>query len=435
MARVSLASFRELTQGRRALREFSWLTGSTQLSTIASMAAFVVLVRSTSPEVTGQVVLAQSMAALVLMVLDIRFEDALQFYFANIRESAASEAETFFWRVVRFDAYFGLVVSGVMLMLWALTLVPAGEKVNGGYLALAICAGALGTSAGSLKAGLAVTNSLSAYGRLSAMVGLSTAAMMALGAMVFGGRGYLMGAIAGSCLQVVALVPACRSRIPFRRVSGQTLPEGFLRYLLKSSLATSFALGAENGSITMAGWVGGPLLPAVLKIAQAPGRLVQAFFSPISAQAFPRLAHSAAQGDRARIYSLTNRATMTVLVVGTSGFLLCVPLMSTLVGWVYGERYHSAALASLLFVAAGVLRSGFAWAKVYPLAIGRPGLRLWTTVVDSAITLGGTWLLVAESLTPEIASLRLATLALVQSFVFLAFWLTVRRLPLPNQKV
>lgn len=415
---------------RPSSREFLWLSIGNQATALSGLLLMLVLARTVSITEVGRVVFAQAVAGVILTLVDVRFEDAIQRYYPLIaRSSSITDANDFFWRVCRFDVALGLVIIILSSGAWLLNAFPSHGIWVPTYELLAVVTAGVGTVLGSLNGGYAVAGRLSALGRITVATTALNGMLAIIGLLVAGGRGYLIGQLLGSCCQVLACWWGIRTHLlNHSRRDTVPLPVGFNRFLAKSSAASSLALGGDTGVLTLAGMLGSPVLVAYLKVAQAPGRVVSSAFSPISVQAFPRIAAMAAEGDHAGMTVLTSRITKASLVVVAMIIALAVPLMAPALGFMYGSDFQPVWGAALLLVLAACIRAAVAWSKVLPLAIGRPGLRLLVLGVESLLLLVG--VVIAASQADEVQGALVFGLAagLVAALVA-AFWLAyVRRM-------
>lgn len=409
-------------------REFSWLSASSQTSAVLSLLTLLILVRSAPVPEVGQVVFAQAAAALVFLVLDPRFEDAVQRFFPLIAIRSRDNAVSFYWRLARWDAALGLTVATIALLTWAVGALPESNVAKPAYLALAFASTGVACVVGTLHAAFAVTQRLTSLARMTLVLMVCNAILMAGGALLLGGSGYLLGNLGGSCLQVGVLLVRCKRLLP-RPAGGSCpeLPSGLGRFLANTWTSSSLAVGYESGVLVLAGVGGGPSLVALLRVAQSPGRLLLTVFSPLATQAFPRLSLMAARGQRQALLRLTMRSTR--LVLGASA--LVVPLgalvMQPAIELLYGEDYAAASLAAGLLLAAGALRAAAIWGKVLPLAVGRPTLRLLAVLGESVLMLAGTAVITHIWTAATTAATAIAALSLIVSCMLLGFWVAVSR--------
>ena len=410
------------------VREFSWLSGANQISGLFSLLGLLVLAQVETVTVVGQVVFAQAVAGVVLLFLDLRFEDAIQRYFPQMAMRSQATAEAFFWRLVRWDVAFGLCLALMTTIALATGIIPETDSLVPPLVWVALLSSGLTTCVGSINAGFAVTGGLTLLGQLSLVAATANALFMGAGAVLGGGLGYLLGGLVGSLLQLALFLRFVRQRVKPSRHKIPP-PPGMFKFLMSSSAASSVAVGSESGVLTVAGLTGSPTLVALLRVSQAPARLLMAAFSPIAVQAFPRLANMAVVRDQTGIAKLAERATRLTLIASGTLCLVALPLVHAVVETAFGPPYLAATLGVSLMLASGVLRSSIAWSKVLPLAVGRPGLRLVVVLVESAIMLAGAAILTYVVEDPGTATSWLAGLHLTLALLLFVFWLSIARSP------
>lgn len=410
------------------VREFSWLSGSNQLSGLFSILGLLVLTRVESVSVVGQVVFAQAVAGVIMLVFDLRFEDAIQRYFPQLAGESQAKAESFFWRLVRWDGAFGLFIVLAAAATFAAEVIPTTDTLIPVFVFVALLSSGLSTCVGSINAGFAVTRGLTILGQLSLLAATVNALLMVVGAVLGGGLGYLWGGLVGSILQLALLFLMVSKRIQPSRAR-TPVPRGLVKFLVSSSAASSVAVGSESGVLTVAGLTGSPTLVALLRVSQAPARLFMAAFSPIAVQAFPRLSSMAASRDQVGIATLAAKATRLTLMASGALCLIALPLVQPVVEMAFGPAYSAATLGVSLMLVSGVLRSSAAWSKVLPLAVGRPGLRLVVVLVESTVMLAGAATLAYVLKDPGTATSWLAGLHLMLGFFLLWFWMRVAQHP------
>lgn len=397
---------------RAAAREFSWLSVGNQLTAVSALVATAVLAHAVTVPELGRVAFAQAFAAVVLLVVDVRFDDAIQRYYPILlRGHDAQVARAFYWRMFRWDVGLGLVIVVLSLTAWVAGLVPDGDVWDAEYVTIALVAAGLGTVGGTVNAGYAVTSRLADLGRRTSAMALLTLVLAAGGALTFGGAGYLVAYLVASA----ATVGVCLAglSIPWERPTGDALPPGLPGFLAKSSASSSLALGTDAGILAIAGLTGSSTFVAYAKVAQAPGRVVTSLFSPIAVQAFPRISRQCSVGDLAATRRVTGRLSRGIAVAVLVMLSLAAPVLQPLVGLVYGYEYEVVALAAFTFMAGAGVRAVVAWSKVLPLAAGRPGLRLVVVAVESAV------LVVAAALCASAADERVGLLLLAGTYAAL----------------
>lgn len=419
---------------RPVLREFSWLSARNQVSALLSVANMIILVRSVPSRDVGQVVFAEAVAVLFFIVLDPRFEDAVQRYFPMLRLESESRARALYWRLLGWDLSLGFGVAAAACAAWIAGVLPENALCRPEYLAMAICSVGVGSALGTLHAGFAVTGGLTSLGRRSVIASFVNAVITTAAVVSFGAAGYLAAAVVGSAVQLALYLPYCVRHLRLRTVGprpgrvDRRVPAGFTRFLAYSSVTTSLSLGSDSGTLAVVGLSGGPELVALLRVAGGPARLLQSVLSPLSVQIFPRLSTLAAARDRAGVARLTARSTRVLLGPAALAVIVSVPLMAPSLDAVYGAPYRQAAAVAILFVVASALRCLVLWSKVLPLAVGRPGLRLVTVAVESIVVLAGAFLIPRLLTGVGQASVGIGALAIAVAAGLAAFWLhTVRR--------
>jgi O-antigen/teichoic acid export membrane protein len=408
-------------------REFAWLSVGNQAAVGSAMLATLVLARQESVGTLGQVVFAQAIAAVALLVIDIRFEDAIQRFYPHLARSGASEANGFFWQVCRLDFALGAGLVLVGLTVWAMGLIPDGGIWVPQFVVLGVVGAGAGTALGSLNSGFAITNRLAELGRIQVLTTAANALLAIVGVIVDGGRGFLVGQLVGTLFQLAVCWRRARKHLPRAAENRRTgLPRGFRSFLIKSSAASTLAVGGEPGVLALAGLVGSPTLVAYLKVAQAPGRVVASAFSPIAVQAYPRLSRLVADQDVASARALIRWVTWRSFVVAATIVCLSAPFMSPLIRLLYGEKFEPVWVAATLLLMASCIRATVTWSKVLPLAVGRPGLRMVVIGAESVTLL--VMMLVAGSTTDarEAATL-FAVGAVLLAAIVVSFWLSYTR--------
>ncbi|MFD1118868.1 polysaccharide biosynthesis protein [Sphaerisporangium aureirubrum] len=375
---------------RRQMRDFAVLGAAGQVEAGLSLAATAVLVRLTGATAAGEVLLAQSMAAVWALLWDARLGDTAQ-RFVPVQDAGAAGAGTWlFARLLRVDAVIGLAGAAA-----GITLATAAGRtglsppVPAALLLLALAYQGATSSRGTSAAGFAIAGRLEMLGRLR--IGLAVVGCAAtLTALVLGGPvAYLAAQVSVAAVATVWLAVLARRAVtaalgPAPR-EPQRVPAGLRRFAVTTSAATSLSLASDNGILTLAGLLGGPALVTYLKIAAAPGRLFLSTVSTVTAQLYPRLVAAAVRGDTAAVRRDVVRASLPLAVLGAAAAGLALPLTRPALALVYGPAYVTLTAATLVLLAAGCLRGTVVWAKVLPLAVGRPGVRLLAVAVDGVL--------------------------------------------------
>ena len=375
----------------RRVREFGLLSAANQFAMVGSIAAMAILARVVGVDDFGRVVFAQACAAIAMMILDVRFDDAVQRYFPILNRTNGFEAAAnLYVRMLRWDALLGLGVVVCALGLYFVGGIPNSGAANAQYLLVAMVSAGLGTSVGTLNAAYAVRDELNVMATKMMASSITNTVFSIAGALMFGGLGFLVGVVIGTWVQVVLLYWPLRGIINQGRLAPVTkLPRGIFKFMWKSSLAGSVSLGTESGVVALGGILVGPGFSGLLKVAVAPSRAVAALVSPISVQAFPSMSRLASVGDFPGIAAMARRLAFALLPFAAVILSLAVLFMDETIVLVYGEEFVPAALPAIVLVAGSLARACVAWSKVLPLAVGRPGLRLAVLAGESfALLLG-----------------------------------------------
>ncbi|MEO3812788.1 hypothetical protein ABGB17_27620 [Sphaerisporangium sp. B11E5] len=417
---------------RRQMRDFAVLGAAGQVEAVLSLAATAVLVRLTGAAGAGEVLLAQSMAAVWALLCDPRLGDAAQ-RFVPVQEAGDAGGGTWlFRRLLRLDALIGL--AGAALGVTLVTVAgQAGAAPPGpaSLLVLALLYQGGTASRGTSAAGFAIAGKLELLGRLRlGFAVLSCAATVT--ALVLGGPVAYLAAMASAAAVTTAVLAVLARRAVGAKLGPaprgpRRAPAGLARFAVTTSAATCVSLASDNGILTLAGLLGGPSLVTFLKIAAAPGRLFLATVSTVTAQLYPRLASAAVRGDAGAIRRDVLRATVPLTVLGVAAAGLALPLARPALALVYGPAYVTLATATLVLLAAGCVRGAVVWAKVLPLAVGRPAVRLVAVATEGVLLTGALLLALHLTAGPEAAARAYALGALAVAVLFAAGWLALLR--------
>ncbi|MEU2268495.1 hypothetical protein ABZ568_19230 [Streptomyces olindensis] len=358
-----------------------------------SFATTAVLVRQVGSTGAGEVLLVQAMASIWFLLWDPRFEDAQQRFVPMEQRHGSGRGTRLYRRLLRLDLAAGLIatVVGVVAALAAAAIGwISAERLT--LLVPALLAAGAVTPMGSASVGFAIADQLSRLGVVRLVLAVF-GCLATLSALVAAGVvGYLVAtAISGLVSTVVftllawrqvyrACGPPCDGAVP--------TPPGMVPFLVKSSATQSVALAADSGASLLAGLLGGPALVTYLKIAGAPGRLFGSFVNPVAAQLHPRLARAAADGCHATVMRDILRSSALIGSTALVAVVITAPLLSLLLGLVYGSEYTVLSTAAAVMLAGAALRGTVVWSKVLPSALGFPGVRLVFLTAEALCQLG-----------------------------------------------
>jgi O-antigen/teichoic acid export membrane protein len=418
--------------GRRHLLAFVSLTGASQGQAVLSFLSVAVLVRLTDAKMAGQIFFAQALASLWFMVMDPRLDDAAQRFVPAQQLGGAGRGSALFLRLLRLDVLIGVAGAALGVALaavaWRLGWLPADQAP---LVLIALLSSGAAAANGTASVAYAIAGRLGQLGviRLAAAAAATTAALVGLvagGPVAYLVVAGLAGAATTGAMAVLAtrtvrevLGPPARGPVP--------LPAGFLPFTAKSSVATSLAFGADAGVLTLAGFLGGPAVVTMIKLAGSPGRLFVSAMSPVASQLYPRIAAAAVTGDGVAIRRDVLRATWPLAALGAVAIAVAVPVAGPVLALVYGPEFTALAAVAVIMLGASCLRATVVWSKVLPLAVGRPGLRLAFVAGEGVLTLGALALATQVAGQAEDAALVFAVGTALVAAAVGAAWLALLR--------
>jgi O-antigen/teichoic acid export membrane protein len=419
--------------GQRHLRTFASLTAATQGEAVLSFLSTVALIRVTGTVESGRVFFAQSLAGVWFMLWDPKFDDAAQRFVPLHQATAQGRGTWLFVRLLRLDVAVGLFAAAVGAGGVALAR-GAGwfDADQALFLLLALLAAGIAAPIGTAGAGFAVVGQLGRLGLLrSAAAAMSfvatVTALITAGSVAFLVTGVLTGLVTTTLLSVAArraiidvLGPPPPGPIP--------LPDGIVRFAAKSSAATSVGAASERGVLTLAGFLVGPSLVTFLKVAGSAGRLYVGFVSSAAAQMYPRITSAAVLRDLAGIRRDTQRIAVLLALLGLVTVIAMAPLAGPALTIVYGPAYGWLAGVTMILVLASCVRGTVVWGKVFPLALGRPGVLLAFVIAEGVLVLAAVLISAWCAGTPERAVLIFAWADVSLAVARTTTWLILLRI-------
>ncbi|WP_326823988.1 lipopolysaccharide biosynthesis protein [Streptosporangium sp. NBC_01756] len=413
--------------GSSHLRTFTSLTAASQGEAVLSMLSLVVLVRLAGTDRSGQLIFVQALSSVWFLLLDPRIEDAAQRY-VPIEQQRSGQGSALFVCLLWWDVAIGVLASGVGLLMvlaaWLLGLATGDLTL---MLALSLVSGGAAASTGAAGAAFALAGRLRDLGRVRLRCAVLSFGLSLGGLLAGGPPAYLAGQCAAAIVTAVVL-----GMLSLRTISAHIgpavtrgrLPAGLIAFTLKASAGTSVAAASESGVLTLAGFLGGPSLVTILKIASAPGRFYTSLISPITSMLYPRLAQAAAAGEPALIRRDVMRATLMLTAAGAMALAVVVPVAGDALGLVYGAPYVQAGQTAGLLLGVACVKGGASWSKVLPLAMGRPVWRIAYLTAEGVLLLG--LLLIADRVAPDAVrtSLTFGWGALALAVLGTGFWIT-----------
>ncbi|WP_188192435.1 lipopolysaccharide biosynthesis protein [Nonomuraea sp. SYSU D8015] len=375
---------------RRHMTVFFSLGAAGQVEAGLAVLTTIALVRMVGAEEAGEVFFAQSLGNLWFLLWDPRLGDTAQrFVPLQSRTEGGPGSWLFFW-LLRLDAGIGITtaVTGTGLVLLAHHVDWVDDK-KALLLVLVLMGCGVTVSRGTAVAGFALSERLRLLGAVRMVAaGLSFVATMT--ALFMGGLiAYLVvAAVAGLATTIMLVAMAARSIVlAFGRPSTECSrpPQGLIRFACTTSAATSVALASDSGVLALAGLLGAPTLVTFLKIAGTPARMVRSCFSTVAAQLYPRLANAVVSNDSAGAQRDLLRATALLSVIGLGMVAMVLPVADVLLTLVYGPAYVTLAPTLVILLAAACVRETVVWSKVFPLAVGVPGVRFAVVVAEGIL--------------------------------------------------
>lgn len=243
------------------------------------------------------------------------------------------------------------------------------------------------------------------------------------------GVGYgISETIAGIVIaQLVSTLCACAvGLVAFRRFPSEpaaALAEdraAIVRFVLQSSAATGLISLRNALAPLLLGIVSGPIQVGLFRIAQAPQTGFNAASSPVR---LILLTEQTRDWERGRLDEVL-LGVRRYMLAAAGLCLVLVPLfwwlMPDLIELVFEARYLPATDAARVILIAASIQLAFGWTKSFPTTIGRPGLRLLTAAVETAVLLP---LVVVLALEWEVTGAAFALLA--AAAIYSAVWAVI----------
>jgi len=206
----------------------------------------------------------------------------------------------------------------------------------------------------------------------------------------------------------------------FPSAPGEALAEdrrGILAFVLQSSAATGLVSFRNALAPLLLGIVAGPTQVGLFRIAQAPQTGFFAASAPVRLILLTEQTRDWERGEIDRVLAGVRRYAASAAVISAVAVPIFWWLMPHLIELVFKAKYLPATDAARLILLAAGVHLVVGWAKSFPVTIGRPGLRLLTHAVETAVLLP---LVVAFGL--EWGATGAAAALLVSSVVYAVHW-------------
>ena len=201
-------------------------------------------------------------------------------------------------------------------------------------------------------------------------------------------------------------------------------------FVLQSSAATGMVSLRNALAPLLLGIAASPTQVGLFRIAQAPQTGFNAASGPVRLILLTEQTRDWERGRVERVLAGVRRYTLIAFVLGLVLVPLFYWLMPDLIELVFGARYLPATDAARIILFAAAIQLLVGWAKSFPVSIGRPGLRLLTAGLETALLLP---LVVVLGLRYGATGAAVALLAssLVYALAWAFLYLRVSREPRP----
>jgi len=176
----------------------------------------------------------------------------------------------------------------------------------------------------------------------------------------------------------------------FPAAPGEALADdrrGILSFVLQSSAATRLISLRNALAPLLLGIAAGPTQVGLFRIAQAPQTGFFAVSAPVRLILLTEQTRDWERGEIARVLGGVRRYTLVAAVVSAATVPLFFWLMPDLIELVFEAKYLGATDAARIILVAAAIQLVVGWTKSFPVSIGRPGLRLLTHGIETAVLL------------------------------------------------
>jgi O-antigen/teichoic acid export membrane protein len=158
-------------------------------------------------------------------------------------------------------------------------------------------------------------------------------------------------------------------------------------FIGQSSVATG-VLSLRNGlAPLLLGAVTNTTQVGLFKVAQAPQSGFQALSAPARMVLLTEQTRDWERGEQSAVLRGVRRYSLAACLLSLAAVPPLLVYIPDLIRWIYTSKYVGAANAARLFVLAAAVQLVVGWTKSFPVTIGRPGLRVWTHGLETAVVL------------------------------------------------
>jgi O-antigen/teichoic acid export membrane protein len=204
-------------------------------------------------------------------------------------------------------------------------------------------------------------------------------------------------------------------------------------FMLQSSAATGLISLRNAFAPLLLGIAAGPTQVGLFRIAQAPQTGFNAASAPVRLILLTEQTRDWERGRIERVLAGVRRYTLIAVALGLAVVPVFYWLMPDLIELVFEARYLPATDAARIILFAAAIQLTVGWAKSFPVSIGRPGLRLLTTGLETALLLPLVLVLgLAWGATGAAVALLVSSLAYALSWSVLYLRISREPKPLPS---
>ena len=162
---------------------------------------------------------------------------------------------------------------------------------------------------------------------------------------------------------------------------------GIVSFVAQSSVATGVTSVRTWLTRLLLGIVTAPTQVGFYQVAQAPQSGFQALSAPARMVLLTEQTRDWEHGRQSQVMRGVRRYT----VLASALMVLALPpllvFMPDLIKLVYTSKYLAATNAARVFLGAAAVQFAVGWTKSFPVAVGRPNLRIWTHGIESLVIL------------------------------------------------
>jgi O-antigen/teichoic acid export membrane protein len=384
----------------RLLRRRAATAAGLYASVALGIAATIVAARGFEKEEFARFAVVLAAASFFQLMLDLTVEDALTKY--GFRYATAGDwgkLRRLFQVATRLKLLGGVLAGAVLVAIAPIAdWLFSDEGLASAFLVAALlplvqCTENVSTSALLLRERYDVRGAYQAVaqaGRLLAVaLGVRHGVTWTIAAIV------IAQALATAGVWIAGRIALQR----FPRVATAPLDEdvpGLRAFVVQSSLATGLVSIRTTAASLILGVVAGASAVGVLRIALAPQSGFAAASSPVRLILLAEQTRDWERGRERDVLAGVRRYMLCALAIAVVSVPVFLAAMPWLVTTVFGDKWTEATEPARIVLVAAAIQLVFGWSKSFPTTIGRPGLRIVTHGIETAVLLPVTALLGAR---------------------------------------